>query len=178
VATTAMVDAYVRQLLLEEHGDELVELEDGHYQVPAPGDVRLWVVHGNPRTRRVLVTARLLEDVAAAPELLEELNGLNAVTPYGRYFWMDGDVFVEETVLAEDLEPSTLFSAIGFVVWAAENAGLHLAGFDGSEPVAGTSGPAAPVGADLTDRTAPLAGSRPAPEPTGSPNAVNVGGYL
>jgi hypothetical protein len=87
VATNAMVEAYLRQLLVEEHGDELEVLEGGGYLVPvADGVVRVWVVDGNHRSRRVLVTARVLEEVEETFELLAALNELNAATPYGRYF--------------------------------------------------------------------------------------------
>jgi hypothetical protein len=179
MATTAMADTYVRHLLLEEHGEDLGMLEDGGYEVPLADGVRVWVVDGNHRTRRVLSTARVLEAVEDSAELLEALNELNAVTPYGRYFWMGGDVFVEDTVLAEYLEPASLFSSIGFVAWAAENAGGHLAEqfgpFEGAEPTG--CGPTA-TEVDLPVRARTLGGAASAGAYNGAHGVVNAGGYL
>jgi hypothetical protein len=95
VATTAMVKAYLEQLLLEEYGDD-VETTDGGYEIPLAGGLRIGVVDGNHRTRRVLVTARIMivEDVTI--ELLETINQLNAVSLYGRFFLLDDEVQVED----------------------------------------------------------------------------------
>lgn len=179
MATTAMADTYVRHLLLEEHGEDLEVLDDGGYEVPLADGVRVWVVDGNHRTRRVLATARVLEEVEASAELLEALNELNAVTPYGRYFWMGGDVFVEDTVLAEYLEPASLFASIGFVAWAAENAGGHLAEQSGANEDAEVNG-GAPSAAevDLPVRTAALGGTASGGAGNGSHGVVNAAGYL
>lgn len=160
MTTTAMVDTYVRHLLDEAHGEDLEVLDGGGYEVPVAEEVRVrvWVLDGTYRTRRVLVTARVIGQMDADPELFEALNDLNAVTPYGRYFWADGGVIVEDTVLAEDLEPAALFASIGFVAWATEKAAARLLEqfFDDAEP----SQTAASVGeVDLPDRAAPLVGT-------------------
>jgi hypothetical protein len=119
MATTAMVDSYVRHLLEEEHGEDVQAL-DGSYVLPGDHPVRIWVVDGNHRSRRVLVTAVVLEDVDVDTELLEAVNALNAVTVYGRFFALDDSVHVEDTVLADVLDPASLFNSIGFVRWAAQ----------------------------------------------------------
>jgi hypothetical protein len=120
MATTAMVDCYVRHLLHEERGDD-VEDVGGHHVLTGAHPVHVWVIGDNRRTRRVLVTADVLEDVGDDDrEILEALNELNAATMYGRFFVEDGTVRVEDTVLADVLDPASLFNSIGFVTWAAE----------------------------------------------------------
>jgi hypothetical protein len=125
MATTAMVDSYVRQLLEEERGEDLQILE-GTYLLIGDHPVRIWVADGNHRTRRLLVTAVVLEDVEVDEELLEALNELNAATVYGRFFALGGSVHVEDTVLADVLDPASLYNSVGFVTWAAESQGLAL----------------------------------------------------
>jgi hypothetical protein len=141
MATTAMVDCYVRHLLHEERGDD-VEDVGGHHVLTGAHPVHVWVIGDNRRTRRVLVTADVLEDVGDDDrELLEALNELNAATMYGRFFVEDGTVRVEDTVLADVLDPASLFNSIGFVTWAAETQGEHLRarlGLEGGAGVAGT----------------------------------------
>lgn len=160
MATNAMVDAYLRQLLVEEYGEGLEVLEDGGYVVRvAGGAVRVWVVGGNHRSRRVLVMAQVLEEVDETPELLLALNGLNAATPYGRYFHLGDGVIVEDTVLAEELQPGALFNAIGFVAWAAENAHGFLVGDLGDLGGEGAEGPdhaPQPSRVELQDLIQPL----------------------
>jgi hypothetical protein len=141
MATTAMVDSYVRHLLEEEHGEDVQAL-DGSYVLAGDHPVRIWVVDGNHRSRRVLVTAVVLEDVDVDTELLEAVNALNAVTVYGRFFALDDSVHVEDTVLADVLDPASLFNSIGFVRWAAQSQADELRerlGVRGSVP-APTSG--------------------------------------
>jgi hypothetical protein len=119
MATTAMVDCYVRHLLFEEHGDD-VEEHDGAYVLAGDVSVRVFVMEGSHRTRRVLVTAVVLEDIEVELALLlEAVNDLNAATLYGRFFVLCGAVHVEDTVLAEVLDPASLGNSIGFVRWAA-----------------------------------------------------------
>jgi hypothetical protein len=125
MATTAMVDSYVQHLLHEERGDVLESL-DGRYVLAGDHPVHLWVVGDDHRTRRVLVTATVLEEVEVGRELLEAVNDLNAATVYGRFFVVDGSVHVEDTVLADVLDPASLFNSIGFVTWAAETQGEAL----------------------------------------------------
>jgi hypothetical protein len=175
VTTTAMVDAYVRQLLTDEHGDELEVLGDGHYRVPVAGGIRVAVLEGNRRTRRVLVTAPVLEVVAATPELLELLNDLNAATPYGRYFHVDDEVMVETTVHAEDLQPSALFSSLSFVAWATETQGERLVEQLGRPDAATLDDPAPEV--HLADRAGPI-GDRAARVVRSRERVVNASGYL
>lgn len=179
VATTAMVDAYVRQLLHDEHGDDLEVVEDGGYVVPVADGVRVVVVGNNHRTRRVLVTATVLDVGEGAAALLEALNDLNAVTLYGRYFLHDGEVVVEDTVLAEDLEPSALFNAIGFVAWAAEAQRDHLAERFGTTD-AGAEAHAAVGSAEveLSDRTGPLGPPSATDRGRRTERLVNASGYL
>jgi hypothetical protein len=173
MATMAMVDTYVRQLLLDEHGDAL-EVGDRGYVLPGEPSVRVGVVDGNHRTRRVLVTAVVLDDVEVDVRLLEEVNELNARALYGRYFVADGAVHVEDTVLADVLDPAALANAIGYVTWAAETQG---------EPLRERVWPSAPTlpGIDAVPLVDPAelglatdTGLAPVPPPT----PVNTGGYL
>jgi hypothetical protein len=178
MATTAMVASYLRQLLVDEHGEDLREV-DGGYELPLAGGVRVWVVDGNHRTRRVLVTARVLPEVAPSVELLEALNERNAATPYGRFFLLDGAVYVEDTLLAEVLDPESLAASVGFVSWAAEQGAAELQERLGMvEDV--------PVGADgdvevqLADRAGDLvSGVAPAaPSAAAGAGVIGAGGYL
>jgi hypothetical protein len=176
MATTAMVDCYVRQLLEEERGEDL-EVVDGHDVLTGDHPVRVWVVSGNHRTRRVLVTAVVLTAVELGTELLEALNDLNAATAYGRFFLLDGAVHVEDTVLADVLDPASLFNAVGFVTWAAETQADALAerlGRPAAVPSAGADDGEVeleePAALELLDTEGPLGSSRA--------EAVSAGGYL
>jgi hypothetical protein len=176
VATTAMVDCYVRQLLEEEHGEDL-EVVDGPYVLTGDHPVRVWVVGGNHRTRRVLVTAVVLAAVEVGTALLEALNDLNAATAYGRFFLLDGAVHVEDTVLADVLDPASLSNAVGFVTWAAETQAVALAerlGLPASVPSAGAGDGEAELdehaALDLLDTGGTVGSSRA--------EAVSAGGYL
>jgi hypothetical protein len=178
MATAAMVDSYVRQLLQEEHGED-VEVLDGSYVLTGEHPVRIWVADGNYRSRRVLVTAVILEDVDVNTELLEAVNALNAVTVYGRFFALDDSVHVEDTILADVLDPASLFNSIGFVSWAVQTQAdalrERLGPAPGSVPAPG-SGPgriqlAEHEELDLADRGGSVsARSRAA--------SISAGGYL
>src|SRR5690606_26243516 len=104
-----------------------------------------------------------------------------AVTPYGRYFHVDGEVVVEDTVLAEDLEPSALFASIGFVTWVAETQAAQLAERIGHVAESANLGPTGGADeVDLGERTASVtdgAGPRPVVPTTQRPT-VSAGGYL
>jgi hypothetical protein len=178
MATTAMVDSYVRQLLQEERGEDL-EVLDGSYVLTGEPPVRIWVVDGNHRTRRVLVTAVVVENVEVDAELLDAVNTLNAATVYGRFFALDDSVHVEDTVLADVLDPASLFNSVGFVSWAAKTQGSALrerSGPDlGSVPAAG----AERERSQLEDHEEP--GLVDAGRTNSGPlraEAISVGGYL
>jgi hypothetical protein len=178
MATTAMVDSYVRHLLDEEHGEDIRAL-DGSYVLAGDHPVRIWVVDGNHRSRRVLVTAVVLEDVDVDTELLEAVNALNAVTVYGRFFALDDSVHVEDTVLADVLDPASLFNSIGFVSWSAQTQGEALRERLGlpQGPVPGP-GPA-PEGIDLGEHDElDLVGTDPSVSGPSRAAAVCAGGYL
>jgi hypothetical protein len=111
--------------------------------------------------------------------VFEALNELNAVTLYGRYFHHDGEVVVEDTVLAEDLEPSALFNAVGFVAWAAEAQRDHLArrfGTADDDVKVHAGGDTAEV--ELPDRAAPLEPPNATDRGRGTERVVNASGYL
>ncbi len=176
-----MADAYVKQLLVDGYGEELGVPDEGGYLVPVGSGVRVWVVDGNHRSRRVLVTAPLLRDVEVDLELFDALNDLNAVTPYGRYYEVDGEVTVEDTLVAEDLEPSAFYSSISFVAWAAETQAGQLARRIAHVEDVPDVGPSATMPAvDLEERTTSLVGDAPSTHTvSGSPRpTVSAGGYL
>jgi hypothetical protein len=178
MATTAMVASYLRQLLVDEHGEDLREVDGGH-ELPLAGGVRVWVVDGNHRTRRVLVTARVLAEVTPSAELLEALNERNAATPYGRFFLLDGAVYVEDTLLAEVLDPESLAASVGFVAWAAETCAAELQDRLGSADAV-PAGAGADLEVELADRAGGLVSGAPSATPSGAAGAgvVGVGGYL
>jgi hypothetical protein len=178
VATTAMVNAYLEQLLLEEYGDD-VETSDGGYEIPLAGGLRIWVIGGNHRTRRILVTARLMAVEDVTIELLETINQLNAATLYGRFFLLDDEVQFEDTLLAEVLDPASLLNSIGFVAWAADTHRDMLLEHFGENVDVAASMTSAISEVELPDRVAGLIDD----QDTGSPGGiaecvVNAGGYL
>jgi hypothetical protein len=178
VATTAMVKAYLEQLLLEEYGDD-VEMSDGGYEIPLAGGLRIWVIDGNHRTRRILVTARIttVEDVTL--ELFETINQLNAVTLYCRFFLLDDEVQVEDTLLAEVLDPASLLNSIGFVAWATDaHRDLLQERFGGLVDTADNTTSAVSE-VELPDRVAGLIDDQDTGSPGGiGERVVNAGGYL
>jgi hypothetical protein len=178
VATTAMVNVYLEQLLLEEYGDD-VETSDGGYEIPLAGGLRIWVIDGNHRTRRVLVTARLMAVEDVTLELLETINQLNAVTLYGRFFLLDDEVQVEDTLLADVLDPASLLNSIGFVVWATDaHRDMLQERFgelvDTADIIASTVSEV-----ELPDRVAGLIENHDTGSPGGrGERVINAGGYL
>lgn len=182
-----MVRTYVRHLLEEEFGEDLEVLGDGIYDVPVGVGVRVVVVDSNERSRRVLITAPVIEVDGPTWDVLEALNELNATTPYGRYFVDgDGDVMVEDTLLAAALEPTSLFGSIAFVAWARRSQAEFLverlgitegAGADEDDDELPTGAAATDVTVD--DRVAPVAGAGPSARSSlPGEGVVNAGGYL
>jgi hypothetical protein len=182
MATTAMVDSYVRHLLHEERGDD-VEVVGGHYVLAGPHPVHVWVIGDNHRTRRVLVTAEVLgdvEDVDDDHDVLEALNELNAVTMYGRFFVADGTVRVEDTVLADVLDPASLFNSIGFVTWVAETQAEQLRerlGLGAGAVAAGTGDDGGEVALDAHAGLDLVEHGRQEQDPARS-EVIVAGGYL
>ena len=178
MATTAMVNAYLEQLLLEEYGDDL-EASDGGYAIPLAGGLRIWVIDGNHRTRRVLVTARLMAVEDVTIELLDTINQLNATTLYGRFFLLDDEVQVEDTLLAEVLDPASLLNSIGFVAWAADTHRDMLLERFGEHVDVAASMTSAISEVELPDRVAGLIDDQGTGSPGGiGERVVNAGGYL
>lgn len=178
MATTAMVNAYLEQLLLEEYGDD-VETFDGGFELPLAGGLRIGVVDGNHRTRRILVTARLMAVEDISFELLETINQLNATTLYGRFFLIDGEVQVEDTMLAEVLDPASLLNSIDFVAWATDlHRDMLLERFgELADTAISTTSSISEV--ELPDRVAGLIDNHDTGAPAGmGERVVNAGGYL
>jgi hypothetical protein len=126
----------------------------------------------------VLVMARVLVEVEETLELLRAWNELNAATPYGRYFHMEDEVIIEDTVLAEELAPGALFNSIGFVAWAADNAREFLVGGIGEYDLDGSELATESNEVDLENLAQPIAPTPAQASDRRPGGVVSAGGYL
>lgn len=86
--------------------------QDGDYPLDRTGAPIFARLLFEPAPATVQVFAVLLTDIEASPDLLRELNDLNASMTYARIFHTDGAVMAEVDLLAETLDESELRTAI------------------------------------------------------------------
>jgi hypothetical protein len=80
--------------------------------------VYIRLVDADPAVLRVF--SPLLRGVARSPELLGELNDLNARLSFLRFFWRDDAVFAATEMLAESVDRATIAHAFETVADAAD----------------------------------------------------------
>jgi hypothetical protein len=178
MAHARMLDAFVRELLHDYFGDDV--LADGDdYVIPLEALPRIRVIAGTGPTLRVAATALVAERLTVTPDLLTDLNDINLGLPYGRVVLVDDFVLVQTMVMGETFDWPQLENAIRFTDWVARAHGPDLAhrhgGLAPTEPQ-----PPLPLGdgeVELDDRTAGLLDHDGAPT-TGGLVTVNAAGYL
>jgi hypothetical protein len=107
--------AYVESLLKKfAGGDRVVADHDGDYRVWFRNCLYFVRVIGND-TAVVQVFSVAVADIEATPELLTELNILNAGIQFARAFHVGQQVLIETDVLAEALDPAGFENACHFV---------------------------------------------------------------
>lgn len=178
MATVRMLDAFVRELLHDYFGDDV--LADGDdYVIPLDALPRIRVVAGTGPTLRVAATALVAERLTVTPDLLAQLNEINLSLPYGRVVLADDRVLVQTMVMGETLDWPQLENALRFTDWVARTYGPDLAHTHGGHAPTEPQ-PPLPLGdgeITLDDRTAGLLGHDGTPT-TGGHVTVNAAGYL
>lgn len=107
--------AYVESLLKSFVGSDRVAADhDGDYRVWLRNCLYFVRVIGHDRAV-VQVFSVAVADVDVTPELLTELNILNADIQFGRAFHVGRQVLIETDVLAEVLDTSSFENACGYV---------------------------------------------------------------
>ena len=116
---------------------------DGDYVLPrssTPSYARL--ADGPPRLQ---IFAVALHNIEAGPELLSELNIINAQISLARVFTVGAQVLVEGEILADTIDPATVAAVHQSVDRIASETAPLLAAMFG-----GTAGPDAPLGREWT----------------------------
>ncbi len=116
---------------------------DGDYVLPrtsTPSYARL--ADGPPRLQ---IFAVALHNIEATPELLNELNVINAQISLARAFTVGAQVLVEGEILADTIDPATVAAVHESVDRIASETAPLLAAMFG-----GTAGPDAPLGREWT----------------------------
>jgi len=100
--------------------DALERDGDGDYQLKTHG-VPVWarLLDGDPVTLEVFAT--VATDLESSPELLAELNDINASLRFVKVVAADSMVTAEADLVAESLDPDELFTAFSRVNHVAEN---------------------------------------------------------
>jgi hypothetical protein len=107
--------AYVESLLTKFLGsDRVVADHDGDYRVWYRNCLYFVRVVGHD-SAVVQVFSVAVADVDATPELLTELNILNADIQFARAFHVGQQVLIETDILAESLDPAVFENACGYV---------------------------------------------------------------
>jgi hypothetical protein len=109
------VRGHVEEMLREGYGlDELIADEDGDYPFQI-GDETMFVrlVEGADPTLKVF--GILLDGVAASPDLMTELNDINAHIQFARVFWVEEQVLLESEIVASELDHDELRTACNTV---------------------------------------------------------------
>ena len=178
MAHARMLDAFVRELLHDYFGDDVL-VDGDDYVIPLDALPRIRIIAGTGPTLRVAAAALVAESVTVTPDLLTDLNEMNLSLPFGRVVLADDRVLVQTMVMGETLDWLQLENAIRFTDWVARTYGPDLAhthgGYAPTEPQ-----PPLPLGdgeVTLDDRTAGLLDREDAPT-TGGLAGVNAAGYL
>lgn len=123
----AVAAAYVEKLLAEVSEGGPVETDaDGDYPVryrsakyfvrvvgDAPADVHMFAV--------------AVDRIEPSPELLADINEVNAKIRFARVFHVRGQVLVESDIVGEAIEPSSFFTACSTVARITDQFGRQLA---------------------------------------------------
>lgn len=122
------------QRLIQEALDtsEVFRDADGDYPFRQGSAAYLIRVLPEPPAR-ILIFAPIVRDVPKTPELLDELNSINARMETGHVFWHDEDVIAATKTLTENLDLAGLsYAAEAIVSTAVEVGPLISAVYGGS----------------------------------------------
>ena len=100
-----MVYSYVRDLVERMTGHRPEPDDDGDLPIPYEGAHFYIRITGNDPIVQVFAIA--LSDVEATPELLVELNQINADIHFGRAFHLAGQVLIGHEIWGSDINPSS-----------------------------------------------------------------------
>lgn len=145
MSKTDMVRAYTESLLKQILGVEQVFRDhDGDYPVryKSAGFYIRIVDAGSLNLPVVQIFAIALDAIEATPNLLEQLNSINAGLSFARIFWVKGQVLVETERRGDELSLEGLDTACDTVGGAADYFGPQLAEkFGGKTAFADEEGP-------------------------------------
>jgi hypothetical protein len=189
MAHPRMVDTYLRELLRQAFEDGL-GVEGRVYLLPLRAEPVARVIGDAGNGLRVQVTARVATGVTVGPELYAALNEVNVGLAYGRVFVIDDTVWVEDTVLGEQIDRHLLDNAVSHVCWVTRAHGPDLAAAGAGRPAltdtaevsADHAAPAAGPGhveVAMVDASGGLLADAVAtPQPGMAPSVGNAAGYL
>lgn len=111
--------SYVRDLLERMTGVRPTQDDDGDLPFLLDG-AQFYVRILGAATSWVQVFSIALDDVEPSPELMHELNGINARLRFARAFHMGGQVLIETEIWSDDVNPSNFHYACGNVAGATD----------------------------------------------------------
>jgi hypothetical protein len=106
--------------------------------------VYLRLVDGEPPVLRVF--SPMLRGIACSPDLLKELNELNAQLNFLRFFWRADTVYAATEMLAETLTAAELANACDWVSDAADYYDVRLRASFGGEVAFADAADGSPAG--------------------------------
>ena len=177
MAHTAMVAAYLRELLDDLFGEDVV-VQDNTHILPLAEEPQVRVVPGDGHVLRVEVRAPVARDVEPTPELFVALNDINAGLPYGRVYLIEDVVGVEKTVEGDELTFNSLDNAIRFCCWVVNAYGPDLVADFGGRTTGGWQADDE-TDPDVRDAVEPIGDDDAPTPPRGQrPAGVTAAGYL
>lgn len=114
--------AYVESLLeMLTDAEKVIPDSDGDYPVRFRNSAYFVRIGGRFDSPHVQVFSIVLDKLEASPELMDELNRINANIAFARAFYVKGQVLIETDILAESLDPSGFENACACVGGLSED---------------------------------------------------------
>ena len=121
MARLEMIRPYVEKVLTEYfETDKLIVDEDG--DIPCRAGSAWYLIRlldGDPPI--VQMYSPVLSGVTKTPELLEEINTINADIRFARMFWVNDDIMIATELLAETIDKEELENACGAIAGIADH---------------------------------------------------------
>lgn len=121
------VEALLQQILSL---DSIEPDEEGDYSVVSPSGQQLWVrLYGHADPVNVQVFSVLATNIEPTPELMCEINSINASAAYAKVLWKDGAVIVEVDLSGKSLARADIANALEMVGLTVDRYGSILGSY-------------------------------------------------
>lgn len=117
--------SYVRDLLDRMTGTRPTQDADGDLPFLLDGAQFYVRIVGSPNSW-IQVFSVALDEVEASPELMHELNDINAKLRFARAFHLGGQVLIETEIWSDDVNPNNFHYACGNVAGATDEFAREL----------------------------------------------------